>query len=141
MVQALCEFKLETESRRRGWIGGGAVVRLGDGRRWHLPAITVKLLATMPELRGELRDALDLATLAGNGGGAADGLDDESERYDRLLAAVVVRLLGANYDLPAYTWKALLIFDDPLEMMTVVMSLSYALDTSREVWGPWLEVA
>ena len=80
MVVTKPVFHLENECRHRGWIGGGTVVRLGDGRRWHLPAITPKLLASMPELRGELRDALGLATRARNEIKSAGGIDDQGQR-------------------------------------------------------------
>ena len=132
---------MENETRSRGWSDGGVAVRLGDGNRWHLPAITRKLLASMPELRGELRAALDLATRDGKGAEAAAGLDRELARYDHLLAVVAVRLLRENYDLEVCTLEALLSFEEPVGMLSAVMSISYALDSTQDVWRPWLEAA
>lgn len=127
--------KLETERRRRGWVSGGIAVRLADDDRWYLPIISPALLASLPELRDELRSILDVTFWYDQE--FRDSEADLNSYCDRM-TAVARRLLGANYDLPDCTWQALMRFNEPVEMFNMIMALSFALDRGWGVWRPWL---
>ena len=141
MFESESGFSLEAESRRRGWTTGGMAVRLADDYRWHLPAITPALLMSTPGLREDLKSILAVTTRADRAAKAGEDDADNFSSYCNRMGALAQRLLGVNYDLPDCTWHALLTYNNIIGLYTMMMFMSFALDSAREDWRPWLDAA
>ena len=130
-------FRLERYSRRSTW-SSGSPVYLADGERWYLPDIRDTLPVLMSELRGDFQAALEIASRRDSGSNVHGSRLAELVRYHGHMAAIGCRLLQKNYELPDFTWKSLLTFNDLPEMFNLTLMISSILAEETAVWEPLL---